>query len=281
MTAIPQANAPAPRIDAHVHGFPDRLARAVRDSLSRAGSLTGSPLLPDLAADVKAQGFDAAWVLPYAHRAGVAESVNEWSAAAVARFPWLVAGATFHPADPDNDRLVRRALVELGLRVVKLHCSVGGFVPTDPALTPLWETAARLRVPVVIHAGRRGPGETAADELDDLVPVLAAHPDLPMVLAHTGHPATARATALMERFANLYGDLTPVWHSPVALTAAGIERWAGRLLFGSDAPNNPVPAGEQAQRLAGLGVTAAALAQLMGGTAARLIAARMPGIFPD
>lgn len=265
-------NAAPPRIDAHIHGFPDRLAAAVRGRLQRDGQLTAGYLLADVATAIKTQGFDGAWLLPYAHRAGVAESVNEWCAAEAARYPWLTAGATFHPDDPDLGRLVRRALTGLRLAVVKLHCSVGGFSPDDARLAPLWELAQERGVPVVMHAGQRGPGETAPDELEPLVPVLRAYPRLPLILAHTGYPSHARALELMAAHANLYGDLTPVWDRHVPITAAEFQRFPGRLLFGSDAPNNPTPAATQATRLERLGLDTAMLAEILGGTAARLVA---------
>ena len=258
------------RIDAHVHAFPDRLALAVRNRLGANGRLEGGGLLPDVAALVRESGFDRAWVLPYAHRAGVAESVNEWSAKEVARFPWLVPGATFHPDDEDLPRLVERALVGLRLRVVKLHCSVGRFSPADLRLDALWETAAEANVPVVVHAGQESPGDTGAGEVEQLAAVLAAHPGVNVVLAHAGHPATARTLDLMSRFDNLYADLTPVWDRPVALGAEELRRFPGRFLFGSDAPNNPIPPVEQERGLRQMGLGDQEFALLVGGTAERL-----------
>jgi predicted TIM-barrel fold metal-dependent hydrolase len=259
-----------PRIDAHVHGFPDRLALAVRNHLNRAGGLRAGVLLTDVATVVADQGFDAAWLLPYAHREGVAASINEWSAVEGRRFPQLIPGATFHPADEGLSDLVQRALVDLRLQVVKLHCSVGRFAANDARLQPLWELAADLGVPVVVHAGQRSPGETAADEIDAVVWVLRAHPKLRLVLAHAGHPNTSRALALMAEYVNLYADVTPVWDQPVQVSAFDISAFAGRFLFGSDAPNNPTGARDQAARYQKLGLDAGTLALLMGGAAYRL-----------
>ncbi len=260
-----------PRIDAHIHAFPDRLATAVRERLNLNGALAGSPFLEGVAESVKENGFDGAWVLPYAHRPGIAESINEWSASAIPAFPGLIAGATFHPGDDDLARLVRRALVDLRLRVVKLHCSVGSFDPSDPRLGPLWQTAAETGAPIVVHAGQVAPGDTEAGEIDALIPVLAANPRTRIVLAHAGHPATSRAIELMDRFENLYADLTPVWDRPVTAGAETIRRFPGRFLFGSDAPNNPVPAATQVGRLDGLGLSADEVEALLGGAAAALI----------
>ena len=180
-------------------------------------------------------------------------------------------GASFHPDDEALPALVRRALVDLRLRVVKLHCSVGAFSPADPRLEPLWSAADSLAVPVLIHVGQNSPGNTNASELEALGPVLAAHPCLNLVLAHTGHPATPAALDLMARHDNLYADVTPVWLNGITVTAEDLERLAGRILFGSDAPNNPTSVADQVARFEGMGLSPHARAMLFGGAAASLI----------
>ncbi|MHB8573842.1 MAG: amidohydrolase family protein [Dehalococcoidia bacterium] len=265
-------------VDAHVHAFPDRLALAVRARLNRDGRLQAGPLVADVADAVRNAGFDAAWLLPYAHRAGVAASLNEWSAGAGQRFPSMVAGASFHPDDAPLAPLVHRALDELGLRVVKLHCAVGAFSPADARLEPLWEAAARRGAPVVIHAGQRAPGATTADEVAALAPLLAAHRNLNVVLAHAGYPNTAQALTLMHRFSNLYADVTPVWEQRVQVSQGELTAFAGRFLFGSDAPNNPVGANDQAAVFQSIGLDPDSLALLLGGVACRLV---QPMASPD
>jgi len=49
-----------PRIDAHVHAFPDRLALAVRTKMNANGGLSGGALLADVAALVRTACFDSA-----------------------------------------------------------------------------------------------------------------------------------------------------------------------------------------------------------------------------
>lgn len=270
MSRRPEGAPPISRIDAHVHAFPDRLAQAVRGRLDAAGRLVSSPLLPDIALAAREGGFDSAWILPYAHRAGVAESLNEWAAAEVTRYPWLVPGASFHPDDDALPALVKRAFTGLGLRVVKLHSSVGAFSPADRRLEPLWIAAASERIPVLIHAGQHSPGNTDEGELEVLAAVLSAHPRLRIVLAHAGHPATAVALDLMARHDSLYADVTPVWLSEIKVTPEDLERFAGRFLFGSDAPNNPTPIADQVARFEAMPLSDHARTMLMGGAAASL-----------
>jgi predicted TIM-barrel fold metal-dependent hydrolase len=261
-----------PRIDAHVHGFPDRLAERVRAALNTSGLLSGGVFIADVARRVESAGFDAAWLLPYAHKPGVAGDINEWSAAEVTAYSNLVAGATFHPDDADLERLVLRALVQLRLRVVKLHCSVGNFSVDDPRLGPLWRIAADQGVPVTVHAGRESPGITAAHEVERLESVLDAHPGLKLVLAHSGLPELATAIGLMRRYPNLRGDLTPVWQQPVPVDAELLTEFRGRFLFGSDAPNNPDPAEHLAARFDRMSLSEDVRASVMGGAATGLLA---------
>jgi len=75
----------------------------------------------------------------------------------------------------------------------------------------------------------------------------------------------------MGRYSNLYGDLTPVWESPIEVSASDLSRFAGRILFGSDAPNNPTPAYDQAKAWEGIDASPSALAALLGAAAAALV----------
>ena len=123
---------------------------------------------------------------------------------------------------------------------------------------------------MLVHAGQRSPGETNEDDLADIETLLEREPGVRVVLAHSGLPATEQAFELMERHANLYADLTPVWDRPVQVTPGDLERFEGRILFGSDAPNSPVPRKEQAARVDALGASASATAAALGGAAAAL-----------
>jgi hypothetical protein len=75
----------------------------------------------------------------------------------------------------------------------------------------------------------------------------------------------------MAAFDNLYGDLTPVWDRSVPIGPRELTTFAGRFLFGSDAPNNPAAARDQAARLDNLGLDADVLALVMGSAADRLV----------
>ncbi len=255
--------------------MPERLALAIRryfDEHIGFRKLVYDGVLP--AEVVRAQqeaGTDYFWALPYAHKAGMAASLNEWMAQDVAPIPAAIPAATFHPGDGNLAALVRRAFGELRLRVAKLHCSVGDFSLADPRLEPIWDAAEVEGVPVVVHAGRHVDGSTAAEELEPIDRVARAHPRLHLVIAHAGLPDIGIALDLLERHPALYADLTSAAEWSYALPVQRLEALHERLLFGSDAPNATCKIEDAAAWLGTLGLSDRALRAIRGENALRLV----------
>jgi uncharacterized protein len=262
-------------VDTHCHIMPDRLALAIRaffDQHMGWGRLAYPGVLRDDIVRAEADaGVARYWALPYAHKPGVAGALNEWMATHVQPLPHAVAAATFHPADPDLSALVDRAFEGLGLRVAKLHCSVGKFVADDPRLTPLWLAASARGIPIVVHAGHNVDGRTTAAELEPIARVAAQHPTLRLVIAHAGLPAINAALDLLEQFPALHADLTSArqWQYPVPTDR--LEALADRLMHGSDCPNTTVTIAEGAAWIRALGLSPRAEAAILAGTAMRLV----------
>lgn len=264
-------------VDCHTHLLPDRLAMAIRRFFAAQGvadfaySLDHRSVLDRHHAD----GIDAVWNLPYAHKAGIASSLNESmlevTAALADHAVAVVPGCTVHPADDDPTADFHTA-IDAGARVLKLHCSVGDYAPDDRRLAAVLDAAGARGVPVVIHAGHGVEGFTAADELGPVANALAEHHDTTIILAHFGHHAFDEAVALLEEHPNLVADLTPVVNSPVPITAAIADRFADRILFGSDAPNTGHAAGVLIDRLRTTGASDETLAAVLSGNARRLVA---------
>ena len=266
-------------VDAHTHLLPPRLNTAVRAFFAARGATAWA--YPNDHAEtlamVAAEGVEEVWTLPYAHKPGAAAGLNQASAATVTRFAdgpvHVVGGATVHAADDRPVDLVSDAVDRLGLRILKLHCSVGHYALDDPRLAPVLRFAAERRLPVVVHLGRREDGRTEPVELPALDRVADAHPDLVVVLAHCGHHAGPSALAVLDRHANVHADLTPVSGDPVAVPAEHVRARADRLLFGSDTPNTPRTVTQDLEHVRSFGLDADAEAAVLGGNARRLIAA--------
>ncbi|HEY2127402.1 MAG TPA: amidohydrolase family protein [Streptosporangiaceae bacterium] len=273
---------PSPVVDAHVHLLPPRLQAAIRDFFFARGFPGDGFAYPADPAEVcdrlAAEGITEAWSLPYARRPGSAGDLNQ----AMARFAAahadgavkVIGGCTVHPADDRPADLVRAAVQDLGLRVLKLHCSVGDFAPDDRRLDPVWEYVSAVALPVVLHAGHAPDGQTEAAELAPVATVARRHPEARIIIAHCGHAASDVALRLVAEHPWVHADLTPVLHQPVRPAPAALAAVAGKVLFGSDAPNTGLTVSGLLAGLGGAdgGISAEARAAITGGTAQRLIA---------
>ena len=268
-----------PVVDSHVHLLPGRIGEKVR-AFFTAGESNGSfslayPADHGLVADqLVREGVDEIWCLPYSHKTGVAEGLNESTAAIVRGFSGhrlsVVGGATVHPGDESPAVVVERAVRMHGLRVLKLHCSVGDFAVDDPRLHGAYRTAEEMRMPVVIHLGHAVNGLTEEHEIESIARVCAAHPDLPVVLAHFGHHSARQANRLFADHQNFHADLTPVVTARPDVDGAMLAENAGRILFGTDAPNTAISASAHMEWLRSFGLDDPDLAAILGGNARRL-----------
>ena len=262
-------------VDAHVHLFPEALARAIRSFFDEhIAEGIPYPCEADAALGaVRAAGVDRCWALPYVRKAGAAGRLNRWMAERFGDEPAVVAGAALHPGD-DVEAVMAEAFDALGLAFAKLHCSVGDFSPDDAALEPLWRRVSGSGHPVVVHVGHAVSGATAAGGLAPVARVAERWPDARLIVAHTGAPAVAETLALLRRTRSLHADLAPVVTEPVRFTADEIAGLEDRILFGSDAPNVVVPIEAGIARVRGLGLAEPHERAILGGNAERLIARR-------
>ena len=265
-------------VDSHTHLLPNRLAVAVRRFFREHGvsefhyPLDYSEVLDRHHADC----IDTVWNLPYAHKAEMARSLNASMievSASLANHPVdVVPGCTVHP-DDSNPLADFNDAVEAGARVLKLHCSVGAYEADDQRLSDVLDAAGGRGVPVVIHAGHDVDGFTAADELTPIGRAAAQHQDTAIILAHFGHHAFEDAVVLLDKHPNLVADLTPVTFSPVPITADIANRYADRILFGSDAPNTGYRASQLLDLLRSTGASEATLESICSSNARRLTSA--------
>ena len=320
-------------IDTHVHALPARLldeitrreldgVSAVRGDGGWRVSLPGDPrprlVRPPMAdagqraAWARAQGITAQIVSPWldAQPTGAmpAAAARDWARRLNAALSEQEQGhgvlATV-AVTSDAARDLEDAVGRDGMDGLVLSTNPPGVTGlADPALHGLWETAAGLGIPVVLHPPSDGParalpggaefGNTFCRLVDTtlavtgllLSGVLDRNPDLRLIVVHGGgflpyqsmrldggHRADAlsRYVIARDRPSDYLGDL---FFDTVALSAASIRFLAGaagsgQVLLGSDYPfplGDPRPV--STVREAGLGQPATA--SVLGGNAARL-----------
>ena len=226
-------------VDAHVHLLPVRLQAAIRGFFDRYGIDSGHFAYPadhgDVCDRLAAEGVTEVWSLPYARLPGSAADLNKSMAGLVAARRGgpvrVTGGCTVHPGDDQPLTIVRSAVEDMGLRVLKLHCSVGDFTPDDPRLGPVWEYSAEVALPVVLHAGHAADGHTDDAELQPVAEVARRHPGARVIIAHCGHTASQAALRLVAAQEHVYADLTPVIHHPVLAGGRGADHAGGQDPF--------------------------------------------------
>ncbi|MEP6767322.1 MAG: amidohydrolase family protein [Acidobacteriota bacterium] len=264
-------------VDSHVHLLPERLAARIRTFFEVRGSpRLIYPYAPDAARQaLVSAGIGRCWSLPYAHRAGVASSLNRWMKETFRDDPFVIPGATVHPED-DVAAVVREAAVELGLRVFKLHCSVGRFAPDDRRLDPLWRAVSDGGQPVIVHGGSAPGGAATAGEIEAVGRAAARWPDARIVVAHFGSPSEQATLDLMAASPSVLADLTPVVADPVRVAGADIAGLERRILFGSDTPTVAVAIEDSLARVRSWRLSPADEAAVLGGNASRLVPGPTP-----
>jgi predicted TIM-barrel fold metal-dependent hydrolase len=249
-------------VDVHVHFLPDRVMDKVWAYFDQAETHYGTAwpvhyrtTVAERLATLDKLGVGTFAPLVYPHKPGMGRWLTEWVMAFAAATPGAVPTATLYP-DPDVlDYL--GAAVEAGARAVKVHVQVGGFDPRDPLLQHAWGLLAEAGIPAIVHCGH-GPIPGAHTGLDVFGEVLAAHPRLPVVLAHAGMPDFAGALALVHRYERVHLDTTMVG-TPFGLRMAPLPAdWparlvdvADRVVLGTDFPNIPYAYAEQVKAIVG------------------------------
>ena len=251
--------------DVHVHFLPEPVMRRVWQHFAQAGPLIGRdwPIhypWPDdeRVAHLEAMGVRHFTALPYAHRPGIAEYLNDWAADFAWRTRGCLSSATFYPEPEAGSYVAER--IAAGAKVFKVHVQVGDFDPRDRLLDPVWGALADAGTPVVVHAGS-GPVANAHTGPGPMADVLARHPQLVAVMAHLGAPEYADFVAMAEKYDRVHLDttmaFTPFFEAMAPFQPQLLPRLRDlgpKVLLGSDFPNIPYAYVEQLSALVDLGL---------------------------
>ncbi|HEY8416121.1 MAG TPA: amidohydrolase family protein [Thermaerobacter sp.] len=167
----------------------------------------------------------------------------------VRQYPGRFIGFAHHdPFAPNAAEELERAVTELGLRGYKILAPVLSKPVDDPAAYPVWETAERLGIPVLIHFGILGGGGgiAGADNCNPLrlERVAQGFPGIPFVIPHFGAGYMRELLLLCWSCPNVHvdtsGSLQWMRWVPGDLTLRSVLRTflesvgPERILFGSD-----------------------------------------------
>ena len=248
-------------LDVHTHFLPDNIQRRVWAQFDDAGPKIGRPWpiryrgsVEERVEQLRELGVRRFSTLPYAHRPGIADYLNDWAAQFKEQVPESLWSATFYP-EPEAGAYVS-AGIAAGVEIFKVHVQVGEFDLDDPLLDPVWGLLAEAGTPVVVHAGHAPVGNDFTGPAP-MARVLAAHPRLRLVVAHLGAPDYLDFLALAKRYDRVHLDTTMVFTDfwPTTYPDELLMRLADqgdRILLGTDFPTIPYPYSHQLEGLARL-----------------------------
>jgi hypothetical protein len=193
------------------------------------------------------EGIQQAWLVNYCAKEvmGYGWEVNPWvSNYCMSDRRRLVAVGGYDPRHDGAGERAIRALADLGIRALKVHCVHQSLSPDDDGLREALGACERLGMPVIFHTGTsRFPG--AQNSFADPSPaaaVCAAYPRLRVVLAHGGRPDhTLQARAVVAQHANAWIDVSSCPPHRLKDYFGDLEALAPRLVWGSDWPGPGVP----------------------------------------
>jgi uncharacterized protein len=278
---LPEALPPV--IDAHVHLFPDRIFEAIwRWFEAHAWPVRYRVYAAEVARFLLSRGVSRVVALHYAHRPGMARSLNHFIASLCQDEPRILGLATVFPGEPGAGEILAEAFA-MGLRGVKMHCHVQCIAPDDEAMHEVYAACARAGKPLVVHAGREPKSPAykcdphALCSADRVSRVLSDHPGLKLCVPHLGADEFDAYERLLERHDNLWLDTTMAMADYFAIEAPVrlLRCRPDRVLYGTDFPMLPYAWDRELKQLIAHKLPERDLAALLGENAARLFDARL------
>lgn len=165
---------------------------------------------------------------------------NETLAEFCRGYPQLLPFADINPhVYPWPGKELERLVRGFGFKGVNLYPTYQHYYPNEPIIYPVYEKAAELGVPVMVHTGSsifRGSKLKYGDPLllDD---VAVDIPEVTLVIGHGGRGVWYDHAYLMARLhPNVYIEVGGLPPHKLLEYFPDLERLAGKFMFGSDWP---------------------------------------------
>ncbi len=121
-----------------------------------------------------------------------------------------------------------------GFMGLKLHPVSQQFELDDPRVVRLFEMAAEIDLPVLIHAGF-----AMQRIVEPLVPTVEAHPELRLILGHSAMVEVLEAVRAFEGHPNVLFETSVVRAKDLYVLLSSID--PSRVCYGSDIPYGDLP----------------------------------------
>lgn len=229
-------------------------------------------------------GIEKAVLLPIAcaRARGLAVSSNEQVAELCGMSKRFIGFASVDPLHPGAARELESAVKGMGLKGLKLDAALQDFDLNDSKVFAVYEAAAALGIPALIHTGMSwAPGTPLAQGQPLLLePAIRRFPKLNFVLAHWGWPWVWDANALALKYPNVYLDTSCFYYDgpteffqfhfsqqmPITIVERSLRN---QVVFGSNYPRVEIK--NMVKAIKSLGLTEACLQKILRTNAEKLL----------
>ncbi|MBU1170653.1 MAG: amidohydrolase [Proteobacteria bacterium] len=272
---------PETLIDSHVHLFPDKGFDAIWKAFDQMYQV---PVLHHLYHQECIEYLRARQVGPivysnYAHKPGIAGSMNAWNRELLNRSENLFCYAAFHPEDDEALAMAEDILSHPQVMGIKLHFLIQHYYPHDSRFFPLYELIMDRKKRLLMHLGT-GPIGNQYTGLDHFKILLKRYPDLPVTIPHMGGYEYKGFLDLLDDHPDLYLDTAySFWHQAPGGYDQGteaLERYQDRIVYGSDFPNIILPRKDEIEGLLSYDLSSGIYSKLFYENGARLIQSACP-----
>ena len=239
---------PARIIDFHVHLFPDKMFEAIWDFFARGyqWDVIHKLYYRECLDYLLERGVEKIVYSNYAHRAGIAEGLNDWNLKVLDENPDLYCFAAYHPGDKNALNYAAAILKHPRVLGIKLQLLVQRFFPHDERLFPMYELVGDRNKRILFHVGT-GPVGNEFVGLDQFRKLLVRYPDMQANVAHMGALEYRGFMDLLDIYPGLYLDTSYSFFKDMQdkggynLGSEPLEKHKDRILYGSDFPNLILP----------------------------------------
>ncbi|MHA2050780.1 MAG: amidohydrolase family protein [Promethearchaeota archaeon] len=254
-------------IDAHCHFFPSQLFRAIWrffEQTDEEGNIKGWPInykrpTEELVAFLEQQNVKAFTTYNYAHKQGIADSINEWVNEFCKKYNMAIPFGSVWPEDKNRLEYIRKILDEYNFMGIKIQPLVQEFYPDDKRMYSVYDLVLDRGKWICFHAGT-APYRNKYVGYKSFVKFLRNYPNIKVIVAHMGAFEYRKFLKLLDTYENLYLDTAMIFipdnifpeRSAKHPTPEQLVSYQDRILFGSDFPNIPFEYQRTTQGLLGL-----------------------------
>jgi predicted TIM-barrel fold metal-dependent hydrolase len=251
-------------IDAHVHGFPDRLFEKIWAYFEQNyWNIDQKQYFDELTKSLHGFGVSGHTILNYAHKPGISRELNNWTKSIKEKYDYIIPFGTVHPDDGELELELETLLDPKGydFKGLKFQLMVTDFEPSYSKMNLVYEKLVKYNKILVIHAGTGPTIDFIINknlEVSDHVginkfkAILESYPTLKVQIPHMGAMETLEFFDLALNHKNLmfdtsmFFDFIGSYHSNSSKYAQffkkviqRIPELQDRIMFGSDYPNIP------------------------------------------